>query len=97
MREEQQRQFLPAEHDYSTGDQTFPRPSPVTPPMGPDVTGFDHESRTNVGALLNQGSSFTEANMAFSLQTDSRLYGKGLPKAPPGSYLPTVPPTSYAF
>ena len=96
MREEQQRQFLPAEHDYSTGDQT-PRPGLVTPSMGPDVTGFDHTARPNVGTLLNQGSSFTEANMAFSLQTDSRLYGKGMPRAPQGSYLPAVPPTSYVF
>ena len=59
MREEQQRQFLPAEHDYSTGDQP-PRPSLVAPSMGPDVTGFDHAMRANVGALLNQGSFHIE-------------------------------------
>ena len=97
MREEQQRPLLPAEHDYFTGDQSQRPDNPIAPSMGPDVTGFDHAMRANVGALLNQGSSFTEMNMEFSLQTDSRLYGKGMPKAPFGKYIPVVMPTSYVY
>ena len=77
MREEQQRPLLPAEHDYFTGDQP-PRPdNPIAPSMGPVVTGFDHATRPNGGALLNQGSSFTEMNMEFLLQTDSSCVEKG--------------------
>ena len=96
MKEEQHRPFLPAEQDYFTGDQTS-RPNPVAPSMGPVVTGIDHVSGQNTGALSINDPTFTEMNLEFSIQTDSRLYGKGMPKAPFGKYNPVVSPTSYVY